>query len=85
VNDGDLVIPVKSHLDGDPNIRPEELIEWNALRRQLDQDELVCIIVLGKSLDQWHSWVISEPEKNKVVIGPGPEIRIQPDEGTPTV
>jgi hypothetical protein len=82
-------VAFKSHLDGDPKVRPEEAAEFNAVRKRFGVAEMVVLILTENDANQeppfagWdvHSWVIRERDGRTVVEREDIDIVITPDEG----
>lgn len=73
----DEVVPrvaVKTHLDGDPKPRQDEIVKWEAMRRRYAVEQMIALILLPREGQtdgpfpgfEMHSWVIRERD-GKVV------------------
>jgi hypothetical protein len=77
VADDDEAVPrvaVKTHLDGDPRPRPEEVAEWDAIRKEHGLAEMAVMILLpDDSTDgpftgyAMHGWAIRDGEDGGTV------------------
>jgi hypothetical protein len=44
-------VAIKTHLDGDPALRPDEMADWNALRLANDMDEMIALVLTPNDAD----------------------------------
>jgi len=82
-------VAVKTHLDGDPKPRPEEIGAWDAIRREYGLDQMLALILLpDESVTDGvfpgyaiHSWAIREDAQGKTTCEPETiNIEIVPDD-----
>lgn len=80
--DGQIPIAIKSHLDGDPHPRADEIADWERMRVENGLDEIVSLILLPNDEQQEqpfrgydaHGWRIHQRdgevvcEKHEVTI-----------------
>lgn len=87
--DDDAVVPrvaVKTHLDGDPQPRPDEVAEWDAIRKEHDLNEMAVMILLpDESTDgpfpgyAMHGWAIRDDEDGTVCEREEINVEVVPD------
>lgn len=80
-------VAVKSHLDGDPKPRREEIVEWDVMRRRYGVDVMLALIMLPDDTVtegpfagfQLHKWEILEVDGKTVCRPSDIEIVVTPD------
>lgn len=80
-------VAVKTHLDGDPKPRPDEVAEWDAVRKEHGLAEMMVMILLpDESTDgvfpgyAMHGWAIRDGEDGTVCEPETIDVEIVPDE-----
>ena len=82
-------VAVKTHLDGDPGPRSEEIAQWDAIRREHGLDQMLVLILLpDESVTDGafpgyaiHSWAIREDTQGKTICESETiDIEIVPDD-----
>ncbi len=75
-------VAVKSHLDGDPNPRPGEILEWDLMRRTHGLEQMLALILLpdvgatSKFAGYAEHWWAIRERNGKVVCEPT-EVQIE--------
>lgn len=82
-------VAVKTHLDGDPRPRPDEIAEWDAIRKEHGLDQMLAMILLPNEAAtdgpfpgyEMAGWAIRDGDDGKTVCEPEDiDVQIVPDE-----
>lgn len=79
-------VAVKTHLDGDPKPRPDEVAEWDAIRKEHQLDVMLVMILVPDEEASWpfpgytmHGWAIRDGEGGTVCESEEINVEVVPD------